>query len=249
MIRITYFITLFIFTISCKTSTYWTDINIENQRLDIYQTEEEQIKDIIEPYKIAIDKEMNEVIGTLEMELSKQRPESTLGNWLSDMLQDELETTHNLDIDFSLQNHGGVRVNSVAAGAITVGKIYEIMPFDNSIVVMSADGELVKVLFDHIAADGGWPVSRNIEFQIQNDKATSIMINDEPLDLNKEYTFALSDYVANGGSGCSFLKELERENLGLYLRDVFLNHIRRETDEGKSQNSHLDQRIKLTDHE
>lgn len=235
---------------SCKSYSYVSDTHIENERLaESGSGEDSKILTMIAPYRQLLDQEMNEVIGTLDHEMTKKRPESTIGNWLSDMLQEELTQVHRLSIDFSIQNHGGVRISSVAPGDITVGKVYEIMPFDNKLAIITCQGSMIKTLLDHIAKDGGWPISKELRFNINNESADSIHIGGQPLDLNRDYSFALPDYIANGGSGSSFLRGLDRVDLDVYIRDVFLDHLRREGKEGKTQSSVLDQRLKVIDHE
>ncbi len=46
---------------------------------------------MIRPYKLELDKTMNEVIGYCDEELTKGKPSSNLTNWFADVLLDETQ--------------------------------------------------------------------------------------------------------------------------------------------------------------
>lgn len=185
-----------------------------------------KISRMIEPYKVQLDKTMNDVIGQVERSMSKDKPNSPLNNWIADVILDQAIDKVG-KVDFAVQNYGGIRVPSIEAGDITVGKVYELMPFDNMVTVIYTDGKIVQQLLDRIAEYGGWPVSKNVQFTIENEKAVEVMINGQPLMPSGKYVFALPDYIANGGDSCFFLSDLERKDLDLLIRDAIINHIKK----------------------
>ncbi len=204
---------------------------------------------VIIPYRDSLNSIMNEVIGQLSTPLVKQRPESNIGNWLADMMRDEAEIKLGRTVDFAIQNYGGIRVTSLAPGPLTIGEIFEIMPFDNMLVFLEADSAKVHRLFDHIAESGGWPVSKGVSFVIDGDKSTSITLRGEPMRSGATYLFALPDYVANGGSGSFFLKEYDRMDSDIFIRDLFIENIRRDTRAGLSQSPVIEGRIQMKENE
>lgn len=229
---------------SCKV-VYVTGTEIETLRVsDQSSSPDQKLEDLVKPYRHQMEAEMNEVIGNLDHNLTKSQPESTLGNWLSDMLYEEVKLLNNGQLDFAIQNQGGMRVNEIGSGPISVGEVYEIMPFDNLVTIMWGNGDQIKRICDHIAEDGGWPVSHTLHFTIDNKKAKDILLHGEPLDPQKIYSFALPDYIANGGSGTDFLKEYKRDDRELLVRDAFINHIRKDGIQGIAQKAELDGRIK-----
>jgi 2',3'-cyclic-nucleotide 2'-phosphodiesterase (5'-nucleotidase family) len=190
------------------------------------EANDNEISQMIVPYKAQLDATMNEVIGQAEKSMSKSKPNSPLNNWIADVLLDQaIDKVGN--VDFAVQNYGGIRVPSIEAGDVTIGKIYELMPFDNMVTVIYADGKIVQQLLDRIAAYGGWPISKNVYFTIENEKAVDVMINGKPLMPSGKYVFALPDYVANGGDDCFFLSDQERKDLDLLIRDAIINHIKK----------------------
>lgn len=245
-------IVIFLITIlaSCKTSYAPSYIDVEYEKVgDAQVTPDADVESIIVDYRVQLEKEMNVVIGQLEHDLTKERPESDLGNWMADMMHEETNLLLETPVDFSLQNQGGIRVTSVGAGPILVGEIFEVMPFDNKISVLTGTGKDVKDLMDHIAKGRGWPVSRGVSMKIKDKMATEITINGEALDLKRTYRFALPDYIANGGSGSGFLRNLKRQDLDVLIRDVLITHIKKDKEQGITQAPVKEGRIINLDHE
>ncbi|RMF03001.1 MAG: hypothetical protein D6772_02715, partial [Bacteroidetes bacterium] len=122
----------------------------------------ERIERLVEPYQTELDSRMNEVIGRAARAMPKGQPESALGNWIADALQAKALQLSTHKVHASVQNYGGIRIAELPAGAITVGTIYELMPFDNTLVIVELSAPMAQHFFDHIAAKGGWPVSKEV---------------------------------------------------------------------------------------
>lgn len=233
---------------NCKPVYHVADIN--NDRYEIEQhellPEDETINDIIKPYKDQLEVKMNRVIGTNGEKMHKARPEGELGNWVADIIYNEAAKVYDGKLDFAVQNHGGLRIPMLDKGPITVRDIYEIMPFDNEIVVIEAQGVVVKKLFERIAEKGGWPVSKQLQIRANNKyQIQSILINSEPFDITKKYTFALPDYIANGGDKCDFLENQDQIKFNLLVRDAIINYLDN-TEKGAIQNVTREGRIKFS---
>lgn len=205
------------------------------------------IQALITPYKKQLDDEMNSVIGTLGHDLEKAKPESTMGNWFADLLHFQTEKILGKAIDFAFVNYGGMRINSIPAGPLTKGKVFELMPFDNLVVVVYLDADNLKKLFDKMAEDGGWPISKQARYTIESDRATNIRIKGQPIDPNKTYSVSMSDYIADGGGNCDFLIDLKRASTATLLRDMILQYAAEQTASGKKLETVLDNRVTTTD--
>ncbi len=222
--NIWYFLLLFTIT-SCAKQLYVADIDVDYISIDKWSIEKDQeVSLLISPYKQQLDAKMNQVIGIVEKEMVKQKPNSALNNWIADLILDIADQNSGQKIDFAVQNYGGIRVPVIAAGQFTIGNAYELMPFDNKITIISAKGHIVRLLLNRIADYGGWPISKGVEFRIENDKAVDIVINGESFDDNNDYIFALPDYIANGGDRCFFLLDQSRIDLDLLIRDAIILH-------------------------
>lgn len=215
------------FVIAACNITYVATEKIYNQYpVNKDSTAEQTAEQIIKPYRDSLSNKMNVVIGTSEKEMSKAQPESELGIFCADVfLNYAKRTLPQQSIDACIINYGGLRLPSLPKGEITVGKIFELLPFDNLIVVNTVSGDSLQKACDAIAKAGGWPVS-GIRFKIIDNKAVDVMINGNALVGNKNYNIVLSDYVANGGDNMFMLKSNESYNTGILMRDAMMDYIR-----------------------
>ncbi|MDH3649292.1 MAG: 5'-nucleotidase C-terminal domain-containing protein [Saprospiraceae bacterium] len=204
-----------------------------------------EVEKLITPYKASLDMEMNEVIGHAAKEMIKDRPESTLSNWVADAVLDYAEHFTGRNFDIGMSNYGGLRISSLPAGAITRGKVYELMPFDNYLVVLTLDGEILRKLFVRIADSGGWPISRGVQLVIKDDLPWEILLDDKPIDDKRLYTVVISDYVANGGNGCDFLKDQQQEDLGVLFRDALIEIVKWHEARGEKVQAKVEGRITM----
>jgi len=139
-------------------------------------------------------------------------------------------------------NQGGIR-SYIPKGNITVGKIFELMPFDNLVVLQDVKGSVLQEFLDKTAGEGGWPVSTGITMSIKEKKAVQVLIGGKPLDANATYTIANSDYVANGGSDCEMLRKIPKMDKGYLFRDALLEYVAELTKQGKPVESKIENRV------
>lgn len=231
---------------ACTKVMHLTSVQPQTYVLDS-GTQDSSMVMLIRPYKDSLDDRMEEVIGHSAAKLLKQKPEGALGSWMCDALVAQTQPRIDARIDFAVMNYGGMRINEIPLGPITVGKIYELMPFDNIIVVLEAKGEVVQQFFDFIAATGGWPVSEAVRFTIRRDKATDITIGGIPFEASKTYRFIVPDFLANGGDNLTFLQTLPRVTTDLLVRDALINEVRQTAAEGKTIEPGVEGRIRVTE--
>lgn len=221
-----YYCLLLLFCFSCKKVWHKANTHYTPQMLESHRklSEDAEVAAMISPYKSKLDAEMNKVIGQCLVEMPKRKPECVLGNWMADAMEEKAEALTGKDIDFAFQNYGGIRIPALSKGPITTGKIYELMPFDNQLVIVEMNGATLRQLILHIAADNGWPLSRSIKVQIAGDKS-KINIDGEPIQLEQKYRVAMPDYIANGGNDCFFLMDQKQKVLDVLIRDVLLEYV------------------------
>jgi 2',3'-cyclic-nucleotide 2'-phosphodiesterase (5'-nucleotidase family) len=187
---------------------------------------------MLQPYAKAMQANMNVVIGNLSQTLEKKMPENSLGFFMTDAFLTQASLVFETRVDVALMNTGGIRTPAMQAGPIMVGTLYEAMPFDNLLVLLTLSGQQLQQLMNHVAGRGGWPISGG-SYAIQNKKAVELMVGGVPIDLQKKYTVALSDYIANGGDDCSFLTGLPQQNKGYLQRDALIDFVKRQTAKGQ----------------
>jgi 2',3'-cyclic-nucleotide 2'-phosphodiesterase (5'-nucleotidase family) len=178
----------------------------------------------LKPYRTEMQAKMNVIVGESNLQLVKSKPDGNLGHMVCDAMYYATKRK-NFACDASMCNYGGIRIPSVAKGNISLGTVYEIMPFDNELLVLSLTGVQLDSLCQNIARSGGMPVS-HITFNIAQSTAQNIFINNEALQHNKTYNIVVSDYMANGGDNMSSLKNLPRTEVKVLLRDAIIDYIK-----------------------
>ncbi len=219
-----------------------TDVNYTVIKVESAPQGDEQVNAIIEPYKAQLDAVMNEVLGVLPMDLSKQKPESTLGNWVADAMVEHL-VKEGYPVDLAIVNYGGLRVPYLTKGELTRGELFELSPFDNTIHVVNVPGAKLDSVFIMIAESDGWPVSKSVNLTIGNKKVVKAQVMNQPIDPGKIYKVATLDYVANGGDNMKVFIPLSRVQTSFLLRDILIANVKEATATGRSINPVLDGRI------
>jgi 2',3'-cyclic-nucleotide 2'-phosphodiesterase (5'-nucleotidase family) len=198
-------------------SLQYKEYQVMNLRMD------SSIQTFLQPYRDSLAQSMNIQIATLETDLEKGQPECKLGNFMADAMYVMAEKKYGFKPHAAFVNFGGIRLPLIKAGVITRGKMYELFPFDNVLLIVKIKGDVLKEFLDHISSRGGWPVA-GLQMQIQNKKAVNILINNEPIEQNKEYRIAIGDYTANGGDDAFMLKGLPQINNGYIMRDALIDY-------------------------
>lgn len=227
------------YTLSKKEASYYS--------IDSTTTEDPAILALIAPYKKDLDAEMNQIIGNAAVDMEKAQPESGLGNFAADAILDIARQQFDQTIDCAVSNHGGLRIPVLAKGPITKGSMFELMPFDNMLVVMELDGNETLHFFNHIAKKGGWPISKEIQMGIENGAATKVTIANQAIDPNHTYRILISDYMANGGDDCVFFEGKTRYDLGILFRDALLQYVEQQEAKGKTISAVVEGRVLAND--
>ncbi|WP_187261020.1 5'-nucleotidase C-terminal domain-containing protein [Pontibacter beigongshangensis] len=191
-----------------------------------------QVETTIAPYRERVTAQMSEVIGYSEAELTKGEYQSPLGNFVVDLLLEESRELYGQPIDMAVATNGGFR-SPIPEGKVTMGNAFELMPFENELVVLTLDGPTVQELFDFAASTRIAPMA-NATYTALDGKASNITINGKAFDPARHYTVLTSDYLANGGDHMTmFSKALKTEKVGMLMRDAIVRHIRELTASGK----------------
>ncbi|HEX8516573.1 MAG TPA: 5'-nucleotidase C-terminal domain-containing protein [Bacteroidia bacterium] len=203
---------------------------------------------LIAPYKKEMDRIMNEVLAVSDSALTKDLPEGSLGNFVSDAV---LKKTNDLyrpedkhPADICLLNNGGLRAQ-LPKGNITRGNAFELMPFENSIVILTISGQRMQQLFQSLVNFNGAPFA-GANVRAKDKKIIELNINGLPFDPGKNYKVVTSDYLAAGGDKYEFFKDpLKTDTLNYKLRDAIIDYMTEENKKGNKIKSRKDGRIKL----
>ena len=168
---------------------------------------------------------MEELVTTTEKELSHEDRNSAvtpLGVIVAETMRQIAGT------QIGLTNGGGIR-RTLAAGDITVGDMYEILPFDNTLVTVKVTGEeLVKIIEHGINTDGfGWGQFAGIKvwYDVETGKVSSIRLNDgSKIDPKAEYSVVINDFMLTGGDGYDFSEATNAKDTFVVMRDAMANN-------------------------
>lgn len=185
-------------------------------------------------YRDTLESEDNyKIINYSNKTLEIGCPEGLLGNFISDLSLFTINQDTNIKIkaDFCVLNNGGLRA-PIHIGAVTKANIFELMPFDNELVIIELNPKEMKFLLDYIvqksiiisSKKSGVPVS-GIRLKINNNEILRCFINTEKFNENKSYYLLTTDYLADGGDNMGFLKECVRHHTKRLLRDIITNYI------------------------
>lgn len=198
----------------------------------------------LQPFKEEVDSKMNKVIGTSVQTMRGHAPESLLSNFSSDVYLLAATDAIGEPVDISIVNMGSLRTQ-IPAGDILVRHIFELMPFENELVVLWVKGDKLYQLFQFFAKVGGEGVG-GMSMEIVKGKAENIQIGNKPLDINRLYSVATNDFLAGGNDKMYQLAEYEKRiNTGIKIRTLLIDYITKQTAQGKPIQSKLDGRIKI----
>ncbi|HAT75694.1 MAG TPA: hypothetical protein DCS19_02350 [Flavobacterium sp.] len=227
------FLTLF-FIVSCAKQSYYVS-KIEAKRITITDKEiqNQQIENYVKPYREHINKDLDSVLAYCPVTLDKNdgKWQSTIGNLMADVTLQRgnlvFKAREKKDIDLCILNSGGIRA-ILPKGNVTSRTAFEIMPFENSLVVMALKGEQIFEMVDYfIVTEKPHPLS-GISFTIGKDKvAKNILVQGKPVEKDAVYHVATNDYLSNGGDNMNFFKKgIKKYDLDYKLRNVLIDYFK-----------------------
>lgn len=197
------------------------------------------------PYRQGIERTMNEVLTRSTGRIEKAQPDGPLNDLLTDALLQQATLRYGKPIDCAHLNFGGIR-NNLPEGNITTGSVFEVMPFDNQLVVITVSGEILRQLLNHFAGSNKLVIG-GLRAKVHNGQVQDVTFaNGRTLQPNETYVVALSDYIADGGDNVTFLKNAtKRENINYLIRDALIDYFRQQGKSGQPINPVCDGRISI----
>jgi len=209
------------------------------------------VSSIVEKYSKMIDAIMRDVIGETEADLDGENVrvrETNLGNLIADIMR---QTS---GADLAIINGGMIRT-SIKKGKVKVDDIYSALPFDNYIVAMKLTGKQIKETLEHGVSAleekaGRFPQVSGITFSYsrsaeKGSRIKDIFVDGKPMEPDRDYVVATSDFLAAGGDGYRAFGEairvsndfsviggtIKSNNLvytdpGKWLRDVVVDYVK-----------------------
>ncbi|MEX2601332.1 MAG: 5'-nucleotidase [Balneolaceae bacterium] len=196
-----------------------------------YELDNELEKDpVIEewllPYRESLDHEFDErivsLMGSLEL-WRGGRPVGTLGFLAADMIRFRAAHLHQEYVHLGLINHESLRAE-FRDGELTLQNLYELMPSDQTLVILTLTGEQVVELSREIAEKGGAPVS-GMRMSISDGEPRGVLVNAEVVEKDRTYKLATTSFLANRGGFASITEPIDRIEFPVLIRDLFRDYL------------------------
>ncbi len=234
MKQLYYFLLLSILFGSCKNNEYQT-ARIEGQQIAIKDSisDNGSISEFIAPYKDRIAQEMDSVLAYAPNNLSKTKGElnTAIGNMMADAVMELsnpiFKSRTGKSLDMVILNHGGIR-SPINQGEITTETAFQLMPFENEVVVAELKGEQIKELINYlIEGQTAHPVS-GIELVINdNNEVVYAYVQGETIDDDKVYYVATNDYLYQGGDNMIFFSKAQNvTGLDYKIRNLLIDYFK-----------------------
>ena len=195
--------------------------------------QDKEIEALVAPYKAEVDK-LRLPIGRSSVEMSREKTDSPIGSWVADALRAQTEVATGRKVDVLMLNGGGIR-NSLPKGDISYMTINNILPFENTVVLYEYSGTQLQTMAELLASRrGADPISGLTIDATADYKLNRALVNGEPIDPNRRYTFATISFLAQGNSGFGILTKDPHVDTGLLMRDLVADHVRAETKQGRT---------------
>ncbi len=170
---------------------------------------------VVALWESKLDRELDVVVGTTIEPLNAvaeevRSGESNLGNFMADAMRRETGA------DVAIINAGSIRSNRVyEVGELTRRDLVAIHPFGGTVCEVEASGKTILAALNNGVGRIGESVGRfpqvsGIRFVVDpkrpaGDRVSEVEVGGEPLEAEKLYRVAISDYMLEGGDGYSML--------------------------------------------
>lgn len=184
----------------------------------------------LEAYRDTLNQEMGRKVATVQDTLQFGKPEASLNNIVADALRFQAASSLRQFVHVGVIGEESFKLFFLP-GKLTIGDVYEFIPYNNHLVVLTISGEQLMELIEQVAEMGGAPIS-GVRFRIdENSNPNSVLVNAEVIDMDSEYLVATSSWAANGGDKFPALRDAsDRIDLDLSIQDVYINYFRNQVE-------------------
>lgn len=230
------FLLTFLSFTSCKTKEN-VIYEIKTSKIPIENTiiGDNNLEKYILPYRENITKDLSSVLAynPVDQDKSKGKWETNIGNLFAEstfeLANSVFKNRTGKDIDICLLNHGGIR-SIIPKGDVTTKTAYDIMPFENSVIVVALTGDKIIDLAKYIIKERKPHPLFGLTIYTKDNQVLvdKILVNDKPIEISKVYYVATSDYLANGGDNMNFFTSSnEKYDIDYKLRNLFIDYFKK----------------------
>ncbi|MBI5882465.1 MAG: bifunctional metallophosphatase/5'-nucleotidase [Elusimicrobia bacterium] len=199
-------------------------VKSEDKLIDLWVDEHGQdpaIAAIVDRYVKEVGQVLEVVVATAATAIphSRTMTESPMGDWMMDCARDWTKT------DVAFQNPGGIR-SGISAGPVTLRHIFNIMPFENTMVNMTMTGSQVRDILERGASGKGSMQLSGMRVVFdpslpKGGRLVSASVNDRELRPDGAYTVTAVDFLVDGGDGYDTFRSVKKKEYTYkLLRDI-----------------------------
>lgn len=221
--------------VSCSTGL--KNNRIEGKKMPITQElpAKPEIESFVKPYREHVDKDLSTILAyspeALDKSKSIQKWQTPIGNLMADITFEAADklfmARHQKHVDVCLLNHGGIRA-TIPKGDVTTRTAYEVMPFENSLIIISLKGRQIKEIAEYFTKEkkphplAGMQIVLNADNTVKDVTVQGRKIGDDNI-----YNVATSDYLSNGGDSMNFFKKgVASYDMDYKLRNIIIDYFK-----------------------
>lgn len=202
---------------------------------NVYEVKNDIIPDadtttVYETYETELSPILNMLVGEAVGEFSHDRstPNVTiLGQWVCELMAEKGNAL------IGIQNGGGLR-RTMYEGQITMGDLYEVMPFDNQLIRLELLGKDLKAVIDHgimnpDISDGafsGLKVIYDKDAEFENRIISITLTDGTPIEDDVYYSVVTNDFIYTGGDKYDFSNAINVVDTYVPIRDLMVEGIK-----------------------
>ncbi|HWR39539.1 MAG TPA: 5'-nucleotidase C-terminal domain-containing protein [Patescibacteria group bacterium] len=181
-------------------------------------TQDAAVQKLVEQAEQELAPVKNVVLGNTVNGLEHDRSRlSVLGQWATDAMRQASQA------DIAFLNGGGLRTG-IAAGNITMGKLYEVSPFDDTLITLDLTGEQIKAVLEYGIRNANIGMVQFSGLQVnydaslpQGQRVTAMILSSGmKLAAEKKYRVCINNFMTEGGDGFTMFKS------GTHIIDTFI---------------------------
>lgn len=198
--------------------------------------EADDLASTLRPYRAELEAQFSKVLVQCPQGINRAKPHVPMGQWVTDTMRARASLVLGTPVALAVTNTGGLRVD-FPAGPITLRHIYEVFPFENTLVVGELRGnELIRFAME--LAETGEPFS-GLSIKVSGPQGAArfdglTLVGGEPIDPTKIYLITSTEYLVSNGDRTPTLKTLRNvRKLNLTVRQMAIDAVEALGREGK----------------
>ena len=208
------------------------------------------LEKLLAPYSAKVEA-LSLVIGRLEQPLKKEPVGAgSLGNLVTDGMRSYAESKLGKPVTLTIMNAGGLRKNMISGGELRASDVFELLPFENALMVVEISGANLLKLLPPLVRDAQSGARLQFKWNDQNrpefisGKLIDQNGHEQEIDPNKLYTIVTIDYLLKvAGGAYAPLKEAKSVTpLNITLRDAVMEYVKNQQAAGRVIRARVDDR-------